>query len=228
MEVYIRPMRSFALHGTGTDLIIRTTTRDFSVHKSIVCLASPWINACVFPSGSNDQTLDQFVAPTSVLVLPEKAEEIKTLLEYTYHCKVAAFEHCSDRALKSPELRIAMLQCLDICLLAEKYQYHQLGNAAVQKIIVHLEELNADDLESFAYSLYSRDQDICVGWYRDMQEAVVLQTGITLSTSKETFHVGRMCLSVRYLDDVRQLFHHDPQIMVERLAKIQQVYGCFD
>ncbi|KAF2213759.1 hypothetical protein CERZMDRAFT_83862 [Cercospora zeae-maydis SCOH1-5] len=120
------PLKRIYESGEWSDLTISTATRDFRVHKNIVCPACPFFDAAC--------TGDFREAHTGVVKLPESAETVEGILRYIYGLPVghATVEHAA--APNIDHLR----ECIDLHVISDKYDLPGLRTITKRSIITYL------------------------------------------------------------------------------------------
>ncbi|PPJ52874.1 hypothetical protein CBER1_11199 [Cercospora berteroae] len=132
--------------GEWSDLTIFTATRDFRVHKNIVCPACPFFEAAC--------TRDSKEARTGVVKLPESAETVKGILKFIYGFPVrqATAEHAAASDIDH------LCECLDIHVAADKYDLPGLRTISRRAVTTYVRCLDlAQKMVDFGLYLYQQD-----------------------------------------------------------------------
>ncbi|KAM3414159.1 hypothetical protein BST61_g10817 [Cercospora zeina] len=116
--------------GEWSDLTISTATRDFHVHKNIVCPASTFFEAAC--------TRDFKEAHTGIVKLPESAETVDGILKFIYGLPVgqATVEHAA--ADNIDHLR----ECVDIHVASDKYDLPGLRKITKRSVNTYVRCMN--------------------------------------------------------------------------------------
>ncbi|GIZ48638.1 hypothetical protein CKM354_001169000 [Cercospora kikuchii] len=112
--------------GEWSDLTISTATRDFRVHKNIVCPACPFFEAAL--------TRDFQEAHTGVVKLPESAETVDGMLRFIYGFDVgqATVEHAAGTNIEH------LRECVDLYVASDKYDLPELRKITRRSVITYV------------------------------------------------------------------------------------------
>ncbi|CAK1367098.1 hypothetical protein CB0940_10425 [Cercospora beticola] len=112
--------------GEWSDLTISTATRDFHVHKAIVCPACPFFEAAC--------TRDFREARTGVVTLPESAEAVEGILKFIYGLPLGevTVEHATSENINH------LRQLVDMHVAADKYDLPGLWRLTKRSIITYI------------------------------------------------------------------------------------------